>query len=66
MNLLLAQQAGLLVLDEPTVFLDAENLNSLVDALGHLRRLSSSTGHQIIIITHEEKLAGVFDHVLVL
>lgn len=66
MNLLFAQQAGLLVLDEPTVFLDDDNLNYLADALGHLRRLSSSTGHQIIIITHEERLAGVFDHVVAL
>lgn len=63
-NALFASQIGLLVLDEPTAALDAQNTEKLVDVFVGLGRIARSCGHQIIVITHEELLRPVFDQVL--
>lgn len=59
-----ARGVGLLVLDEPTVFLDAEAIDQFAKLLLQLKELSRAHGRQIVLITHEAKLAGMFDHVV--
>ena len=59
-----ARDLGLLVLDEPTAGLDDTNLSCLETALNRLRELSRSRGLQVILITHERLLDGLFDQVV--
>ena len=55
-----AKDVGMLVFDEPTAGLHEANLRGLETALQRLGNLSLKTGFQIIMITHEERLAPVF------
>jgi exonuclease SbcC len=55
---------GVLVLDEPTVYLDHDRVDSVFRLLEHVRTYSKSAGLQVIVVTHEERLAGVFDGVI--
>jgi len=48
-----AADIGLLVLDEPTAGLDANNLRCLSQAFDRLRQLSHSRGLQILMVTHD-------------
>ncbi len=57
-----AKQVGLLVLDEPSNYLDKDNIVHLQNLLLKLKDLSGHTGKQIILVTHEEQLVGFFDH----
>jgi DNA repair exonuclease SbcCD ATPase subunit len=57
-----AKQVGLLVLDEPSNYLDKDNITHLQGLLLRLKEHASSTGRQIILVTHEESLMGFFDH----
>lgn len=59
-----AKELGLLCLDEPTAGLDEDNLNCLEVALGRLRELSQARGLQVIMVTHDSGLDGLFDHVI--
>jgi DNA repair exonuclease SbcCD ATPase subunit len=59
-----AKELGLLCLDEPTAGLDEDNLNCLEVALGRLRELSQAQGLQVIMVTHDAGLDGMFDHVI--
>jgi DNA repair exonuclease SbcCD ATPase subunit len=59
-----ARDLGVLCMDEPTEGLDQENLKCVRLALQRLRELSSSSGLQVLIITHERDLAPLFDHVI--
>jgi len=61
-NATFARELGMLCLDEPTVYLDAENLGCLDAALDWLRQASRSRGLQCILITHEN-IGHLFDHV---
>lgn len=61
-NATFAKSLGILCLDEPTAYLDADNIGCLDVALGQLRQLSRDRGLQCIIITHEN-LGHLFDHV---
>lgn len=63
-NALFTGDVGLFCLDEPTDSLDAKNLACLELALGRLRELSHSRGLQCLLVTHERKLARMFDAVL--
>lgn len=63
-NALFAADLGLLCLDEPTAYLDDENLACLDVALDKLRSLSESRGLQCILITHERGLGHMFDEVV--
>jgi DNA repair exonuclease SbcCD ATPase subunit len=65
-NARFAGQLGLLCLDEPTAGLDEDNLGCLEIALGRLRELSNSRGLQVILITHESGIDGLFDKVICL
>lgn len=63
-NALFTGDIGLFCLDEPTDSLDAKNLACLELALDRLRELSHSRGLQCLLVTHERKLARLFDAVL--
>lgn len=57
-----AAKAGLLVLDEPSNYLDQDNIIHLQNVLLHLRSSSYAGGRQIILVTHEQSLSGFFDN----
>ncbi len=59
-----ANQVGLLVLDEPSNHLDAVNKQHLQALLLQLKTLSTHSGRQILIVTHEGPMMGFFDHVV--
>ena len=61
-NARFACDLGLLCLDEPTVYLDQDNIKCLEPALACLREFSNMKGLQCIIITHES-IGHLFDHV---
>lgn len=57
-----ARQVGLLVLDEPSNYLDKANIQNLQMVLLELKKMSAHTGRQVLVVTHEDKLMGFFDH----
>ncbi|MFI6265011.1 ABC transporter ATP-binding protein [Micromonospora sp. NPDC051006] len=58
----LAQDTDLLLLDEPTTYLD---INHQVELLRLLRRLNAESGKTIVIVLHDLNLAGRFcDHLI--
>jgi len=57
-------ELGILILDEPTVFLDDDNVEGVRQLLERVRSYSKSAGLQLIVVTHEKSLAGVFDQVI--
>ena len=61
---LFASNLGLLILDEPTVFLDDDRIDSVYELLDRVKSYSKSAGLQLIVITHEKRLAGVADKVI--
>ena len=61
MNSTLAR-LGLLCLDEPTEYLDAESREALPGMLDRLREISATDGLQCVIATHEQALLPFFDH----
>lgn len=62
-NARFASELGLLCLDEPTVYLDSDNVRCLEPALIRLRQHAQATGLQCVIITHED-VGHLFDHVI--
>lgn len=60
--LVVAQQAGTLLLDEPTTFLD---LNHQLEVLRLLRRLNREGGTTILLVLHDISLAARFSDRLV-
>jgi DNA repair exonuclease SbcCD ATPase subunit len=61
---LFAGNLGLLILDEPTVFLDDDRIDCVYDLLEKVKSYSKSAGLQLIVITHEKRLAAVADRVI--
>jgi DNA repair exonuclease SbcCD ATPase subunit len=61
---LFAGELGFMVLDEPTVMLDADKVQSVVDVLQSVRRHAHNTGMQLVVITHEPQLEAAFDYVV--
>ena len=64
LNLLTADNVGVLVLDEPTAYLDEHHIRGFEPVLTRLRELSSSRGLQCLMVTHEQSLAPLFDSVI--
>jgi len=64
LNNMFAVDAGLLVLDEPTAWIDADNLSCLEQTLSKLNGIVKQRDQQIIIITHHEQLRRVFGSVI--
>jgi exonuclease SbcC len=59
-----ARNIGLLVLDEPTAYLDKDNIQHMQNLLLKLREISQVKGRQILIVTHEDSLKGFLDHII--
>lgn len=56
--------AGFLMLDEPTTFLDANNQTVLYAALQRLKSSPRFDSMQIFVVTHEDNLKPLFDNVI--
>jgi DNA repair exonuclease SbcCD ATPase subunit len=61
---LFTEDLGMLVLDEPTAFLDSQNVESVAEVLKGISRVTREQRRQIIMITHDDRLSGVFDSVI--
>jgi len=61
---LFAENLGFMVLDEPTVYLDTDHVESVFTLLERVKSYSATAGLQLIIPTHEARLAGVLDKVI--
>ena len=56
-----ARNAGLIVLDEPSSYLDKTNIHNLQTVLLELKKVSAASHRQVIVVTHEASLMGFFD-----
>lgn len=56
-----AGQVGMMILDEPTDGLDADNRRLAAEVFRNLGRVARSRDYQIIVITHEDALQSAFD-----
>lgn len=61
-----AREIGLLVLDEPSNYLDADNIYHLQQLLLRMKETTCATGRQILLVTHEASLGGFFDNTITL
>lgn len=61
--MVLAQQTDLILLDEPTTFLD---LKVQVDLMDMLARLAHDTGRTLVVVVHELNLAAAYADTLVM
>lgn len=59
-----AANVNLLVLDEPTVGLDDDNVECLETAFNRLRSMARSSGMQVLIVSHEKAIERMCDHTL--
>lgn len=64
LNVQFAAHINALYLDEPTAALDADSISCFEPVLNRLRSYTASRGLQVIIVTHEQRLAPLFDHVV--
>lgn len=63
-NSMFAGDVGLLVMDEPTAYLDEPYIEQFADVIRKLRELSDARGLQVVMITHERSLIPLFDEVI--
>ena len=63
-NELFAGNFGLIILDEPTAFMDTDNIGYMRELISYIRSVGQTTGVQTIIITHHEELIASFDNVI--
>lgn len=61
---LFADKLGLLSLDEPTVYLDSDNITNFCTVVEKLKVIVNSLDLQIIIATHESSVMPYFDTVI--
>lgn len=59
-----SEACGFITLDEPTTFLDNDNIDNLIRVMGDIKRIANTSNLQILVITHEELLAPLFDSVI--
>ncbi len=55
---------GVMILDEPTVYLDDDHVDVAVELLLKVKSYSRSAGLQLIVVTHDQRLASVFDQTI--
>jgi len=53
---------GLLVIDEPTAWLDDDHIEAVARVLERVKAHSKSKGMQVIVVTHEPRLIPIFDN----
>lgn len=61
---LFANKQGLLVLDEPTAYLDADNVNNFCELLVKIKEIASQMGVQLLISTHEQAVLPFCDAII--
>jgi DNA repair exonuclease SbcCD ATPase subunit len=61
---LFVNHLGMMILDEPTVYLDKDRIDSVYQLLERVRSYSKAADLQILVSTHEERLAGALDQVI--
>lgn len=59
-----SEACGFITLDEPTTFLDNDNIDNLIRVMGDIKRIANTSNLQILVITHEELLSPLFDSVI--
>ena len=59
-----ASKLGLLTLDEPTTYLDAQNVQLFVRLVERLRDITNAMGLQLLMSTHEESINPLCDTVI--
>lgn len=59
-----ASKLGLLVLDEPTAYLDEANVECFGELMSKVSQIAQNIGVQIIIATHEKGIVGQFSSVI--
>lgn len=59
-----AENLDVLFLDEPTAYLDKKAIAAFTPVFDRLRGILVDRGLQVIIVTHEDELAPLFDHVI--
>lgn len=64
LNRTVIPQVNGLYLDEPTAYLDERRIDAFAPVFEQLRRAATSTGLQCVIVTHERRLAPLFDKVI--
>jgi len=64
LNLRAVPELGFIALDEPTAALDNKRVEALVPFFRHLRQFAADNQLQCLIVTHEQKLAPIFDDVI--
>ena len=63
-NELFAKSMGLMVLDEPTAWMDLDALSGIGEVIKKAQQISTASGVQTIMITHAEVLKAEFEHVI--
>jgi DNA repair exonuclease SbcCD ATPase subunit len=59
-----SSSAGLLVLDEPSVYLDEDTKQHLVEVFERLKDMAEQMRMQFLVVTHERSLLGCFDQLV--
>lgn len=59
-----SEACGFITLDEPTTFLDDDNIDNLLRVMEDIKRIANTSNLQILVITHEEALSPLFDAVI--
>jgi len=59
-----ARDVGMMVLDEPSAFLDQKNLGCLASVLQRICEVMKQRRQQLIMITHDQRLERVFDQLI--
>lgn len=63
-NARFAPSIGLLTMDEPTYFVDEQNVDTLRESMIKSGEYLRGSGVQLIIVTHEPRLRPVFDQIV--
>jgi ABC-type glutathione transport system ATPase component len=59
-----ANKQGILTLDEPTVYLDADNVSNFCNLLGKIKEVAQALDLQLFISTHERAVIPFCDSVI--
>lgn len=64
MSDLFSRGVDFLVLDEPSAYLDNDNIQHLQHVMLQLKVVAGQAGKQVLVVTHEQTLMGCFDSII--